>query len=66
MITADNNIKRRLQLLKNDINLLTTLKKNGYKIDNNQLIETYKQLKYCRKLVNNSISAYIGDLYKSI
>lgn len=66
MITADNNIKRRLQLLKNDINLLTTLKKNGYKIDNSQLIETYKQLKYCRKLVNSSISAYIGDLYKSI
>ena len=66
MITADNNIKRRLQLLKNDINLLTTLKKNGYKIDNNQLIETYKQLKYCRKLINNPISAYIADLYKSI
>ena len=66
MITADNNIKRRLQLLKNDINLLTTLKKNCYKIDNNQLIETYKQLKYCRKLINNSISAYIADLYKSI
>ena len=66
MITADNNIKRRLQLLKNDINLLTTLKKNGYKIDNNQLIETYKQLKYCRKLINNSISAHIADLYKSI
>lgn len=66
MIKADNNIKRRLQLLKNDINLLTTLKKNGYKIDNKQLIETYKQLKYCRKLVNNSISVYIGDLYKSI
>ena len=66
MITADNNIKRRLQLLKNDINLLTTLKKNGYKIDNKQLIETYKQLKYCRKLINNSISAYIADLYKSI
>lgn len=66
MITADNNIKRRLQLLKNDINMLTTLKKNDYKIDNNQLIETYKQLKYCRKLINNSISAYIADLYKSI
>ena len=62
MITIDNNIKRRLQLLKADINLLTTLKSNGKRIDNSKLIETYKQLRYCRKLINDSIYANIGKL----
>lgn len=65
-MNANNNIKRRLQLLKAEINLLQTLKANGVSVESARVVEVYKQLKHCRKLINNSISTYIDNLYKTI
>lgn len=44
MITADNNIKRRLQLLKAEINLLQTLKANGNSVESARVVEVYNLL----------------------
>lgn len=55
MVTASKDLKNRLKLLKEQMNLIQVCKENKRKLDKNVYKDFYKDLEYCKRLYKREI-----------
>lgn len=55
MVRVSKNVHRRIQLLKEQANLIQACKQNNRKLDKTVYIDFYKSLKYCKELCKKEL-----------
>ena len=55
MVTASKDLKSRLRLLKEQMNLMQVCKENKRKLDKSVYKDFYNDLKYCKRLYKEEI-----------
>ena len=55
MVTASKDLKSRLKLLKEQMNIMQVCKENKRKLDKSVYKDFYKDLEYCKRLYKKEI-----------